>query len=78
MKYQTFLIKTDNDKEAVMRLPINRYGSFTPKAIKTIRERFYDGSERKYDNWRYVINLEAYSNGHDISKAIEKYYQNKI
>ncbi len=43
-KTQTFLIKTDTNKEAVMRLPVDKYGGITMKAREAIRKRFYDGS----------------------------------
>jgi len=71
MKTQTFLIRADNGKEAVFRLPVGKYGSLTPTAFKTVRTRLNGGM-------KYALNLEALSNGRDIQEAIRRYYANKL
>jgi len=71
MKYQTFLVKTENEKEAVMRLPVNVHGGITPKGFKIVRSRFNDGL-------RYALNLEAFSSGRDLAAAVTKYYKNEM
>lgn len=65
-------------KECTMRLPVGRYGGITDKGMKAIRARFFDGTMQQEGSMKYALNLEAYSNGHDIAAAIETYYQNKI
>ena len=75
-KLTTFLIRADNDAEAIMRLPVNRYGSITPKGTTAIRNRFFDGSTSHYA--RYVLNLEAFSTGQNLKDAIDSYLANKL
>lgn len=75
---KTFLIRADNDRECIMRLPVNRYGGITHKGFTIIHNRFYDGATGTTHSLKYALNLEAFSNGHDLSDAIKKYYQNKI
>lgn len=77
-KTQTFLIKTNQGKECVIRLPINQYGGITRRGFDIIGKRFFDGITGKRGQLKYVLNLEAYSNGEDLSKALEKYHKNII
>jgi hypothetical protein len=77
-KQQLFLIRADDEREAVMRLPVNRYGGITQKAFDAIHRRFYDGASNTHHNMRYALNLEAFSNGRNLVEAIEKYYRNEI
>jgi 3-deoxy-D-arabino-heptulosonate 7-phosphate (DAHP) synthase len=77
-RLQTFLVRADNDRECVMRLPVDRYGGITLNGYKAIRRRFCDGSTDIEHGLKYAINLEAFNSGHNIAAAIEKYYQNTI
>lgn len=76
MKIQTFLIKTTKKKEAVMRLPVGRYGVITPKGFDIIANRFYDGITNTRGCLEYALNLEAYSNASDLVEALTKYQKN--
>jgi hypothetical protein len=78
MKLKVFLIRADNDKEAVMRLPVDQYGGITHKGMQLIGKRFYDGSTGKTHWLKYAVCLEAFTNGEDIIQAIESYYSNTI
>ena len=68
----------DSGREAVMRLPVDRYGGITPKGYTTIRARFYDGAEQKQHGLKYAVCLEAFSTGKDLQEAIKSYYKNEI
>jgi len=72
MKTQTFLVKTTTGKQAVMRLPVNRYGMLTHKALDMISARFYDGVADTRGQLEYAVNLEAYSNADDIISAVSE------
>lgn len=78
MKTQTFLVKATNGKEAVMRLPVGKYGAITQKAFDAISQRFYDGVTDTRGQLQYAVNLEAYSNADDLIFALESYKLDKI
>ena len=69
MKLNTFLVKTDGGHEAVMRLPIRKYGAITTKAFKMVRERFNESG-------KYFLNLEAFNSGEALTDAISRYQKN--
>jgi hypothetical protein len=71
MKIQTFLVKTTTAKQAVMRLPVGKYGVLTRKAFDMISTRFYDGVADTRGQLQYAVNLEAYSNADDIISALQ-------
>jgi hypothetical protein len=77
-KQSVFLIRADNDRECVMKLPVNRYGGITSKGFAQVRSRFYDGTTATQHGLKYALNLEAFSSGHNIAKAIEQYYRNEV
>lgn len=77
-KINTFLIKANNDKETIMRLPVGRYGAITPKALKMIRSRFYDGSTDTQHSMKYALNLEAFSSADTLSQALKNYQKNVL
>jgi len=76
MKTNTFLIRATSGREAVMRLPIGRYGAITQKGRDIIGKRFYEGGTNTKHNMKYALNLEAFSNGKELAEAIEKYNKN--
>lgn len=76
MKINTFLIRASNNEEAVMRLPVNTHGGITPKGFKIVRERF--SVLDKVSSLQYALNLEAFSNGESLVRAIEKYQKNTL
>ena len=78
MKQQTFLIRADNEREAVMRLPVNGHGGITHKGFEQIHARFYDGATETTHGMKYALNLEAFSNGRDLTEAIRRYYKNEL
>ena len=61
-----------------MRLPVGRYGGITTTGFKTIHRRFYDGQTDTPHGLKYALNLEAFSSGHTLKDAIEKYYLNEV
>jgi len=67
---------TQKGKEAVMRLPVGKYGRITPKGLKNVDRRFFDGATGTYDRLAYALNIEAYSNGRELKEAIERYLMN--
>ena len=71
MKLVTYLVKTTEGKQAVMRLPVDKYGSFTHKAFDMISTRFYDGLADTRGQLQYAINLEAYNDADDLIHALE-------
>jgi len=82
-RQKTFLIRAELGrsgvlKECVMRLPVDQNGGITNKGRQAIRSRFFDGSTQTPGSMQYALNLEAFSNGHDITAAIKKYYENKV
>jgi hypothetical protein len=77
-KQIVFLIKADNGKEAVMRLPVDRYQGITAKGHQIIRQRFYDGSAKVYHGLKYALNLEAFTNGEDLMQALSNYQKSII
>lgn len=70
---KTFLIKAENGREAVMRLPVDQYGGITRKGYQMVRTRFFDGSINRSFGVAYLINLEYFSDGKALAKAIENY-----
>ena len=74
MKTNTFLIKASNNKEAVIRLPVNRYGGITTKGIKLVQARF--STPEKINGLKYALNLETFSSGASLMEAISRYQKN--
>ncbi len=70
--------RTGTLKECVMRLPVDRYSGITSKGHQMIAQRFFDGTTQTPGRYKYALNLEAFSNGADLGKAIESYQKNKI
>ncbi len=77
-RHKTFLIKATSGREAVMRLPIDRYGGFTTKAHKLIQQRFYEGSTDTHHGVQYALCLEAFTTGDSLAAALHKYRANEI
>lgn len=75
---KVFLIKTDHNRECVMRLPVNTYGGITTKGFKIVRDRFYDAATDTRHTTRYALCLEAYSSADDLIRALGDYKKNKI
>jgi hypothetical protein len=78
MKNQTFLIRADNGRECVMRLPVDKYGGITAKGFKVTQARFYDGATNTTHGLQYALNLEAFSTSDALLEAIIKYKQHII
>lgn len=78
MKTCTFLIKSADNQEAIMRLPINRTGGITTKGFKLIGERFYNGTTKQAGQLKYAVNLDAYSNARNLIEALTNYQKNTI
>lgn len=75
---RTFLIRATSGKEAVMRLPIDRYGGITHKGREKVEQRFYDGSTNKKHGVQYALCLEAFNSADDLIHALNKYNKNII
>lgn len=78
MKTCTFLIKSMDNREAVMRLPVKRNDGITTKGFKLIGERFYNGTTKEKGQLKYAVNLEAYSNARNLIEALTNYQKNII
>lgn len=74
----TFLVKATSGREAVMRLPVGKYEAMTPKGLKMIRARFYDGSTGISHSLAYALNLETFSNADSLIEALNRYKKNHI
>ena len=77
-KLTLFLIKADNGKEALMRLPVNAHGGITPKGFSLVRARFYDGIMKVNHGLKYALNLEAYGSADSLISALQDYKKNII
>lgn len=60
-----FLIKTKDGKEAMMRSPVGKHDLFTPKAFMMIKARL--------GTFQYALDIEAYSDGESLLKALKNY-----
>lgn len=77
-KLNLFLIKATSGREAVMKLPIDRYGGITHKGFELVRKRFHDGSTDTYHGLKCALNLEACCNADSLGKALVNYQKNII
>lgn len=71
MKLNTFLVKAENGREAVMRLPTGKYGTITHKAFDMCRARLGDKA-------RYFLNLEAFNSADVLIEALNKYKKDEV
>lgn len=78
MRLVTYLVKTTDSKQAVMRLPVDKYGSFTHKAFDMISTRFYDGVADTRGQLQYAVNLEAYNDADDLINALQELRDYKL
>lgn len=77
-KLTLFMIKAGNGKEAVMRLPVNRFGGITPRGFKMVQDRFSNRDTGDIQGLKYALNLESYGSAEALMGALENYRKNII